>query len=378
MTRTARGFSLVELMIALAIGSVLIIGAVYVYSQSRITSAVNDTIARLQENGRYALSLIETDVQLAGYYGFTNYPDDFGFIAGGSTATVTPAAQMTYASAAVPGLPSSAQTCRNNYAVNLLQAAEGFNNQATFALSCAAQGGGLSTATAGNPGSTDLLTIRRSSNPAAAGVIAPQSGRVQLLVNRLSPTNQYVLADGLLPAAPILDATNVQVRNLVVRSYYVSANSDTQVGLPALRVKVLSISGGSPAFVDDNTVDATSGEVVAGVQDMQIQFGIDTGDYNADGIIDAGLDIDGNGIPDAPRGIATRYVNPNFMNVAPNQGFAVVSVRIWLLLRAPQAEQGFTDARTYQYADRPAYRPNDNFRRVLVSKTIQLRNSRSF
>jgi hypothetical protein len=187
-----------------------------------------------------------------------------------------------------------------------------------------------------------------------------------------------VFADGALPATPALDANNVQVRNLVVRSYYISANSDTQTGLPALRVKVLSTSGGAPAFVDDSTVDPTSGEVVAGVQDMQVQFGIDTGDYNGDGAIDAGLDVDGNGIPDAPRGIATRYVNPDFMNTPPNHGFPVVSVRIWLLLRAPQREMGFVDARTYQYADRPAYTPNDNFRRVLASKTIQLRNSRTF
>jgi type IV pilus assembly protein PilW len=375
MKRLARGLSLIELMIALVIGSVLIVGAVYVYSQSRTTSMVNDTIARLQENGRYALSVIEPDVQLAGYYGFTNSPDDFGFISGGGTATVTPTAQMTYASGAVAGLPGSAQTCRNNYAVNLLQAVDGFNNQTAFGLACAAQGGGLSTATAGNPGSTDLLTIRRSSNPPAVGVIAPQNGRLQLLVNRLSPTSQFIFADGALPATPALDANNVQVRNLIVRSYYISANSTGQVGLPALRVKVLSTAGGSPAFVDDNTVDATSGEVLAGVQDMQVQFGIDTGDYNADGVIDPGLDEDGNNIPDAPRGIATRYVNPDFPNI---ERYQVVSVRIWLLLRAAQQETGFRDTRTYQYADRPAYTPNDSFRRVLVSKTIQLRNSRTF
>jgi type IV pilus assembly protein PilW len=371
MKRIQRGLSLIELLIALAIGSVLIVGAVYVYSQSRNANAVNDTVARLQENGRYALSIIEPDVQLAGYYGFTNSADDFGFITGGSTATVVPAAQMQTANGAVTGLASSAQACGNNYAVNLLMTVEGVNKQTAFGLTCGAQGGGLST----TPSETDLLTIRRASTPPATGVIAPQSGRLQLLVNRLSPTSQFVFADGNLPATPALDATNVQVRNLVVRSYYIAKNSTSQTGLPTLRVKVLSISGGTPTFVDDNATDATSGEVLAGVEDLQVQFGIDTGDYDADGVIDPGLDADGNGIPDAPRGIATRYVNPDFANL---NRYQVVSVRLWLLLRAATIEVGFKDTRTYQYADRPAYTPNDNIRRVLVSRTIQLRNSRTF
>ena len=77
LTRIASaGFSLIELMVALTIGLVLIGGAVYVYQQSRDTYALNESTARLQEEARYALSLIEPDVQLAGYYGYTNAYDD--------------------------------------------------------------------------------------------------------------------------------------------------------------------------------------------------------------------------------------------------------------------------------------------------------------
>ena len=110
-----------------------------------------------------------------------------------------------------------------------------------------------------------------------------------------------------------------------------------------------------------------------GVEDLQVQFGIDTGDYDGDGLIDPGLDEDANGIPDAPNGIATRYVNPNFLNL---NRFQVVSVRIWLLLRAENIETGFTNNGPYQYAGKNVV-PADNFRRVLVSRTIQLRNART-
>ena len=49
---TYRGLSLIELMVALTIGSLLIIGAVSVYVQSRTTYRINETVARMQENAR--------------------------------------------------------------------------------------------------------------------------------------------------------------------------------------------------------------------------------------------------------------------------------------------------------------------------------------
>jgi hypothetical protein len=185
---------------------------------------------------------------------------------------------------------------------------------------------------------------------------------LQLLVSRLSTAGQFVLSDGTLPAAPALAANIVQLRDLIVDTYYVSVNSASRNGIPALRRKTL-IDG--PGFQDI--------EVMPGVEDLQVQFGIDTGDYDGDGAIDPGRDADNNGIPDAPMGLATRYVNPDFANI---ERFQVVSVRIWLLLRAEQLEVGFTDSKTYQYAGKN-YPPNDNFRRGLMQRTIQLRNSRT-
>ena len=61
-----RGLSLVELLVALAIGGFLIIGAVTVQSQTRKTFSVTEQQARLQETARYALSVIEPEVQQAG------------------------------------------------------------------------------------------------------------------------------------------------------------------------------------------------------------------------------------------------------------------------------------------------------------------------
>ena len=69
------GLSMIELLVALAIGSFLIIGAVTLQSQTRRTFDVNEQEARLQENARFVLALIEPDLQLAGLYGYSQDPN---------------------------------------------------------------------------------------------------------------------------------------------------------------------------------------------------------------------------------------------------------------------------------------------------------------
>src|SRR6201988_606678 len=70
----SRGVSLIELMVALTIGSLLIIGAVPVYTQNRTTYRLNETVARMPENARYALSMIEPDIRLANHWGLMSDP----------------------------------------------------------------------------------------------------------------------------------------------------------------------------------------------------------------------------------------------------------------------------------------------------------------
>ena len=73
--RRVCGMSLVELMVAMLVGCLLVAAALTLYAHCRSTSRVTESAARLQEEGRYALSVIGTDAQLAGFYGFTNLPE---------------------------------------------------------------------------------------------------------------------------------------------------------------------------------------------------------------------------------------------------------------------------------------------------------------
>src|SRR5512139_1850803 len=94
-THRGSGFTLIELMIAMAIACTIIAGTLSLYAQVRGTYRVNDRIARMQEQGRFALSVIEPDVELAGYYGFTNRADGVQLVRGASPdTTVATAADM--------------------------------------------------------------------------------------------------------------------------------------------------------------------------------------------------------------------------------------------------------------------------------------------
>ena len=111
-------------------------------------------------------------------------------------------------------------------------------------------------------------------------------------------------------------------------------------------------------------------EILRGVEDLQVQFGVDPGDdINNDGTPD---DPGGDGMADFVNGYTTQYVNAGDALLDSAQ---VVAVRIWVRVRGDVPEVGFVDNRTYQYADTD-FQPNDGFRRVVMSRTIYLRNSR--
>lgn len=64
-----RGFSLVELMVALVISLILLGGVIKIYESSKQAYRAQDSQARLQENGRFAMYFLAKDIRMAGYMG---------------------------------------------------------------------------------------------------------------------------------------------------------------------------------------------------------------------------------------------------------------------------------------------------------------------
>lgn len=62
----ARGFTLLEIMVALTLGLLLSIGIISLFGTTSNTNRLQDGLARLQENGRYAVTRIEADLRMLG------------------------------------------------------------------------------------------------------------------------------------------------------------------------------------------------------------------------------------------------------------------------------------------------------------------------
>ena len=67
--RAQTGLTMVELLVALSIGSFLMIGAVQIYNQSRQAFVINESVARVQETAQFALDTIENDMRMASNWG---------------------------------------------------------------------------------------------------------------------------------------------------------------------------------------------------------------------------------------------------------------------------------------------------------------------
>ncbi|MFQ5609939.1 MAG: PilW family protein, partial [Woeseiaceae bacterium] len=174
-----------------------------------------------------------------------------------------------------------------------------------------------------------------------------EAGRLQIQTTRMQGE---IFDDGAVPAtfSPADSATH----NLMVSSYYVAADSNLIPGVPSLRRKVLVVTGGVSAVNDQ--------EVAPGVENMQVQLGVD---------------VDGDNTVD-------RYVNPGDQIYDPLAvgyipGARVITARVWLVVRGVSRENGINDNTDYEPGDVDLGVFNDDFRRLQVSKTILLRNTRT-
>ena len=315
-SRFQAGTTLIELMVALAIGTFLMIGAITVFMQGRTTFRVSESLARLQENGRFALDALEADVRMAQYWGLTNRPELVGGRA--SEAPISTAGGLS--------------ACGANWVIDLDNAIAGSNNR--YAWDCPAP-----NADAGS----DTLVVRRVAENASTVSEVNAAPAGTLFVRSVRGGIDGQIFSGAAPRG--FDRVTQALNQLVVNGYYVHTHSTTLgATVPSLRMKTL-VAGGT---IEDR-------EVLPGVENIQIQFGIDTDPPGA-----------------VNRGAIDRYVNADDPLLA---GSGILAVRVWLRIRAEHIENGFTDTVTYNYADENAGPFHDAFRRIVVSKTIYLRNA---
>lgn len=303
--KRSAGFSLIELMIGMTVGLFVSAAALSLFLSSSSTHRSVSQVANLLDSARTAISMIERDITLAGYWGLV-----------GDTKIIW--GRRGTADAINPAVNNDCDT-GNAFAIDLEKVIQVFDNTAPSACMPA------------HLADTDVLVIRRAAT--GSGFTA---GGNELYVNSdHSHGEVYETDDG--PNS--LFATINESRPLVVNAYYITDTTSDAGTRSSLRR--LTLAAG-PEFV--------SQELVPGVEDMQIELGLD---MNGDGSADT-------------------YVSPT---VAGANADRTVAVRVSLLLHASGIDPSYTDTGDYLLLGAAQKRivglPN---RRVQYSKTITLRN----
>jgi type IV pilus assembly protein PilW len=315
------GLTIVELMVALAIGSFLMIGAVQIYNQSRQAFVVNDSIAKVQETAQFAMDTIEADLRMASNWGRNSR----GLAVEGRSIVGDPNPN---------GLPVPT-LCGVDWAIDLGRPLDGSDN--AYTLPC------VPPLTFGPQVNSDVFTVRRAT-------VAPQPlevGRIQIQSTRVQGE---LFADGNVPTtySPADSATH----NLLVNTYYVADDSELIPGAPALR-RLTLVNGATGAEIDDQ-------EVAPGIENLQVQFGIDVDqDNTVDRYVNPGDDV----------------YNPAAAGYIP--GATIITARIWLVVRGVDKEVGVRDATDYTPGNAALGTYADDYRRLQLSKTVLLRNART-
>lgn len=341
------GFSLVELMIALTLGLLLTasIGALFYANKKSYTE--NNLIAAMQDNSRFAIQALSRDLQMSGFYG--------GMLGTGSPELISTTIP-TLISDCGPGTDGVTGWALDGAPIELINDVTPANVPDVY--SCLSAGDILAR--------TDILAVRRVSGRATDRI----DDSASTTAPTLAPNVFYLRTNGtdggiFFSADP---ATNPDsgpaekppnsfweyfVRLYFIRPYAVTPGD----GIPTLCRAYLK-NQAAP------TVDIES--LAEGVEDMQIAFGIKTGN-------------------------TLQYMTAP----TPDQLNNAVTARIQLLMRSRDPDYSYTNNKSYNIIGKDddgdgvvdetstnpeeidGYRPQDHFYRRIVETTVILRNPAS-
>lgn len=324
LRRHEYGLTLIELMVAMMIGLFLALGSVTVFTQSRASYRTSDAQARLQENLRFVMDTMEPDIRLARFWGLHNEPAlvnvPGGFVVNCAGNNATP------------------------LALTLTQEVAAVDESIGYVA-----GVPCPAANVARPDSDVLIVRHVSQQP-----VPPTPGRLQIRSD-LGASDLFNNGINPLGYGPL-----AQTHDLVVNVYYVDNGSNLDPTLPSLRRWTLDGAG--------NLVDE---EMIAGVENLQVQFGVDENGPDINNLFSITRYVDGN----------HPIITPGAPGFLPNA--EIVAVRLWVLMRTEQTELGVTDLAVYNSpdADLGPINPGgvaypQNVRRQLITKTIHLRNNR--
>jgi type IV pilus assembly protein PilW len=306
MRRAQSGMSLVELLVAVALGLLLMAGLASLFASTSANRVELERSARQIENGRYAMELLTEDLRMAGFYGELSVPANLA-----ATGTLDPCSidKLDWAGA----IPVAVQ----HWDVN------------DTAPTCLA---------ANRKPGTDLVVVRRVKTCEAGVGTCPvaTNGRVYMQSKKCATQlpastfpDYYLDQFGIAPF-------NLQLRNCtgtatlreyVINAYWIASDNGRGENIATL----------TRATFNGRGFDAPEA-LVEGIEELNIEYGMDLVGQPAD-------PTKPDGQPDAwsadPKSHTCAGCTPasNLANI--------VTARVFLLARAIDASPRFTDTKTY-------------------------------
>jgi len=345
--RTVLGLTLVEMMVSIAIGMLIVTAMSLLFANNSRSRGETERAARKIENGRFALEMLRTELEHAGFYAVLD-----------PRKLALPAAK-----------PDACATAIGDLKTALGVYIQGYDNTA----------GGLSCIPDVKAG-TDVLVLRRASSCVAgagtcpalpAGAVAFQASSCnESANNELSNTdvaNHYRLSTvaGDLTLHKRNCSTTAEIYRYVVRVYFIANNDKAGDGVPTLKRAELATTGGAVGF--------TTVSLVQGVENMQLEYGLDT---------------NGDGSPDVDSASPDIYLNCTSGTTPTCVGHwtSVVTAKVHLLTRSVEPTPGHVDSKSYvlgRVADITAgtgaahtvAAANDPYKRSVFQEVVRLQNA---
>jgi len=352
--RGQSGFSLVELMVALAIGLALVIVVSYAYLGSKQTFRVQDALSRMQENARFVFETMTFDIRMAGFTGCPTTTTPINVL-NNSTDWDNDLLNFPLVGYEAGAIPNSVTDVYGNVlrgdALTVLRGSEVEHIVAAVNGHQSAPGTALFTLTTTHDiPRGEMAVVTDCTQQAIFQMTNNSTTTIEHKTGIGSPGNSSA-ALGTPSGTIYTFPGGSRIMRMISVNYHIRNNANNEPALVRLR-RAANSSGNAIRVVD---------ELVEGVQDMQITYGVDTSPTQ-DNIADTYLRADQ---------IVVGGVVPG--TAASEVWRRVVSVRISLLLASTGSDGYTTEAQAYTF-NGTTTTPTDRRLRKVFNTTIAVRN----
>ena len=313
---TARGFSLVELLIAMLLGLVLLGFTVQIFITLAASSRQSQQLAQLQQNGQLALTLLNNELQNTGFWGGVSLND----ISEATVEIEPPAPDCVEAELDSGSFPVAGQVFTSLYG-KVATSGRQLNCLTSLAVD------------------SEVLQLKRA--------IGLAVNSAELRPNRFYVSPHWQQSRFVSQDSPGLEVDSVHYPYQHLVFYIQNQRVDGQTIPVLMRKRLVRSATGSARIATDSIID--------GVERLHFEFGIDS---DADGRLNYTL----------PTALMRRE------HWQQQQG-QIVSIRFYILVRSTFPDPSYVNQQVYQMGASRFEAPDDHYRRLLLAGSVYFNNA---